>query len=311
MNMELGVLFSNLVGLFLIIAVGFAAVRLKVLKPEASDPLNRLLMNISLPATLFTSMLREFDPSFLRDGLWVCGLATFMFLFNAAASTLLARLLRIRQGRRGTWAFSCTFCNNGFMGFPITYAVFGADGLALAAMLGIPFNLLIYSLGVWQISQDGTGSGQKTSLRKILITPINISILLGLGFYLLQIPVPEMLRTPLDHLSNITTPLSMFLTGMCLAGGSLVEIFRERDAFSLSIVRLAVLPLAAWAMIRWIPLENPLVSAVTLLILAMPCPAVGTILADIHGGDKELAAKGICLTSLLCIVSLPLFAMLL
>ena len=51
--------------------VGFAAVRTRVLPAQASAPMTSLLMKITLPATIFSSMFRPFDPSFLRDALTI------------------------------------------------------------------------------------------------------------------------------------------------------------------------------------------------------------------------------------------------
>ena len=63
--MDMAVLFSSLMGLFLLIGVGFFAVRAGLLPAEASKPLSTLLMKITLPATVLTSLLQPFDPSFL------------------------------------------------------------------------------------------------------------------------------------------------------------------------------------------------------------------------------------------------------
>ena len=66
--MDLSVLFSNLVGLFLLIGVGFFAVRARLLPAESSKPMSTLLMKVTVPATIIHSMLRPFDPGFLRLG---------------------------------------------------------------------------------------------------------------------------------------------------------------------------------------------------------------------------------------------------
>ena len=55
-------------GLFLLIAVGFAAVRLNIVPASVSKPMSSLLMKITLPATVFISMIRPFDSSFLILG---------------------------------------------------------------------------------------------------------------------------------------------------------------------------------------------------------------------------------------------------
>ena len=123
--MSVTVLLSSLVGLFLLIGVGFLAVRTKVLSASASAPLTALLMKITLPATIVLSMLRPFDPSFLRDALVLFAIGFCFHLSYIGISWLLARLFRVPQGRRGMWNTCCAFCNNGFMGYPVAYAIFG------------------------------------------------------------------------------------------------------------------------------------------------------------------------------------------
>ena len=300
-------------GLFLLIGAGYAAVRLKLLPASASQGFTSLLLRITLPFTIFTSMLRPFDPGFLRDGALVVGISFLLFLLYAALSLWLsARLFSVPAGRRGTWMLCATFCNNGFMGFPVAYALFGDEGLALAAVLGIPFNLLMYSLGLWQLSldrEDGRRAG--FSWRSVLLNNINIALFLGLIAYLTQLPIPQLLLTPMEHLSNITTPLSMLITGMSLAVHPLSDLFRDRDAVTCSCTRLVLFPLLSWLLLLPLPLANPLVGQVILVIMSMPSAAVTTALAQRYQGSEELAARSVCLSALLCTVTLPLISLLL
>lgn len=313
MELSIAVLLSNLVGLFSLIGVGFVAVRAKVLPAAATGPLTSLLLKIALPATIFSSMIRPFDPGFVRDAATVIVIGTVLYVGYALLSGGLARLFRVPQGRRGMWMMCVTFSNNGFMGFPVAYALFGEEGLALAVMLGVPFNLLIYSLGAKQISLDQPEGTQasKLSWKTVLFSAVNLSILLGLVFYCCQLPVPEAVLTPIQHLSNITTPLSMIITGMNLAVGRLPDLFRDRDALTCVCTRLVILPLLTWAALLLLPVGNPLVVSVLLVIAAMPSPAVASAMAERYDGCRELAARAVCLSSLLCIVTLPLISLLL
>ena len=310
--MSFETLLTNLVGLFLLIAVGFGAVRGRLIPAEASRPLSALLLKITLPATIFTSMVRPFDPAFVRDSVTIFLLGMACFLSYGALSLGAARLCRVPEGRRGIWSFCATFCNNGFMGYPVAQALFGSEGLALAVILGIPFNLLVYTMGAKMVcldrAKDGTAPG--LSLRSALISPINASILLGLAAYCLQLPVPEMVMMPLGHLSNVTTPLSMFVTGMNLAQGRAADILRDRDAFTSTALRLLILPLLTAGALHLLPISGELVKGVTLVILSMPAPAVATILAEQYRGNTELGARIVFLSSLLCIVTIPLMTLL-
>ncbi|MCF2662460.1 AEC family transporter [Pseudoflavonifractor phocaeensis] len=310
--MSVTVLLSSLVGLFLLIGVGFLAVRTKVLSASASAPLTALLMKITLPATIVLSMLRPFDPSFLRDALVLFAIGFVFHLSYIGISWLLARLFRVPQGRRGMWNTCCAFCNNGFMGYPVAYAIFGEEGLALAVMLGVPFNLLLYTLGAKMVSLDGSGAGEtRVSWKKVIFSMINLAIVVGLVLYCFQVSVSEVVKTPLQHLANVTTPLSMFITGMNLAANRVADVVRDRDAITASLTRLVLLPLATWGVLSLLPIANPMVVGVTLVIMSMPSAVATVVLGEQYGGCTQLAARTVCLSSLLCVVTIPLMVCLL
>lgn len=311
MGIPIPVLLNNLVGLFLLLGAGFASAKLKFLSDAAAGHFTALLMKVTLPATIFTAMLRPFDAAFLKDSVVIFLLGLGLFLASAMLCVPAVRLFRVKEGGRGMWMICCTFCNNGFMGYPVILALFGEDALALAAMMGISFNLLVYTLGARQVLLDAQpGQSVVLSWKKLIFTGVNASTVLGLVFFCLQLAVPAAILTPLQHLANITTPLSMFLIGMTLARGSLGEAFRERDVFSACLMRLLILPVLTWAVLKLLPIGNPMIPWVALITVAMPAPAVSGVLAEQYGCNTKLSAQIVFLSSLLCIVTIPLVAML-
>ena len=311
--MDIAVLFSNLVGLFLLIGVGFFAVRMNVLPIQAAKPMSALLMKITVPATVVSSMLRPFDPAFLRLGLSILAVGTVLFALFAALSLGLAPLCRVPRGRRGMWCCCATFCNNSFMGFPVALAVLGEEGLALTVILAIPFNLMAYSIGARMVCMDadGAGAAPAVSWKRALFSTINLATLVGTVLYITQLPVPEAVQTPLRHLSNVTTPLSMIITGMNLSQGSLADVVRDRDAFTASAMRLLLFPLIAWGVMRCIPGLDGLVMGAALLNMSMPAPAAATLMGEEYGGNVQIGSLIIFLSSLLCVATIPLISLLL
>ena len=311
--MDIAVLFSNLVGLFLLIGVGFFAVRMNVLPIQAAKPMSALLMKITVPATVVSSMLRPFDPAFLRLGLSILAVGTVLFALFAALSLGLAPLCRVPRGRRGMWCCCATFCNNSFMGFPVALAVLGEEGLALRVILAIPFNLMAYSIGARMVCMDadGAGAAPASSWKRALFSTINLATLVGTVLYITQLPVPEAVQTPLRHLSNVTTPLSMIITGMNLSQGSLADVVRDRDAFTASAMRLLLFPLIAWGVMRCIPGLDGLVMGAALLNMSMPAPAAATLMGEEYGGNVQIGSRIIFLSSLLCVATIPLISLLL
>lgn len=305
--------FSNLLGLFLLIGVGYGAVRLNFVPSSATQVFSSLLMKITLPATVLVSLVQPYDPAFLHDGVLIVVLGGALLSLYGLISWWSARFFRVSGAKKGVWVFACMFSNNGFMGFPIALALFHQEGLALAVFLGIPFNLLAYTLGAKLMcsSREDHGGEPAPSLVSILCTPVNAATLLGVALYLAQLSIPTVLSTPLTHLSNITTPLSMIVTGMTLAAGKASDLLRDKDVFSSCFMRLLVLPLLTWGILVLLPISNPLVVGVTLIIMAMPSPAITAILAQTYSADTAFAARAVFLSSLLCLVSIPLISLLL
>ena len=211
MHLDFMVVFSNLFGLFLLIAAGAFGVRMKLIKPEASQHFTALLLKITLPCTIFISLVtREYDPSFLRDSLIMLALSLITYPSLQLISTAVCRLLKIPAGKRGLWTFASTYSNNGFMGYPVCLALFGPEGLALAVIFGIGFNVYVYSIGAMAVASDAGVAADRPSLKKILFTGVNAATLLSLLFYFGQIPLPKVAVMPLTYLQHHDAPLHVY-----------------------------------------------------------------------------------------------------
>ena len=181
MQLDIGMVFSSLIGLFLLMGVGWVSVKTKIVPPAASAPMSSLLLKVTLPCTIFSSLAtREFDSAFLVDGVIIIVIGLVLFPLYAALSWGISKVLKVPAGRRGIWSFGATFCNNGFMGFPVALALFGEEGLALAVMFGVPFNLLVYTLGVRMVCADCGTDAQPVNLVRTLLSNINIALILSL-----------------------------------------------------------------------------------------------------------------------------------
>ena len=309
---------SSVFGLFSLIAVGYFVAKAKILPMTATAPFSRFLLTVALPCSVFNSLQREYDPAFITDILWVLVLAFVLMSAMLYLGRGAAKLLKIDRSHRGVWAYGTAFSNFGFMGFPIILTFFGPTGLALAGVFSLPANILFYSLGLSTIFEDvpeAKMNAAKEPLWKKIVTPVNVGAALGILFYFLRITVPTAIATPLTHLGNVTTPLSMVVTGMNLANGNPVEIFRDRDALLGSVCRLIVSPLLIFGFFKllvfFIPTFNPFIVGIFVVLFAMPAASVVTILAELYGADKNFAAKSVFLTSLLSILTIPLMTLLL
>lgn len=313
MNLDFFTVASNLISLFAIIAVGYAALRSGILDDNASHVFSAFLMKITLPCTIFLSLAqREYDPKFIHDGIIIIIAGIIVFSFLLYASRYVSAFLKVPQNCRGVWAFTAAFSNSGFMGFPIALALFGTEGLALSVMLNISFNITIYTIGAMEIIRDNPAhDGQKMDMKAIIFSGINISTLLSLIFYFGRINIPTVIATPMIYLSNITTPISMIIIGMALARTKGSEIFRNIHAWTNTLFSLIIYPAMLCLLLKIFPLsENPLVSAVLILIIAMPSASVTAVICELYHGNINFAAKVMFLQNLFSVLTIPFICML-
>ena len=309
---------TSVFGLFMLIAVGYFVAKCKVLPAGATGPFSRFLLTVALPCSIFNSLQRAYDPAFIKDILWVLVLGVVFMIGLLVLGRIAAKVLRIDRSHRGVWAYAAAYSNFGFMGFPIILTFFGETGLALAGVFSLPANILFYSWGLSTVLQDvpeDRKNAEKEPLWKKIVTPVNVAAVLGILFYFLRIIVPNAIATPLTHLGNVTTPLSMVVTGMNLASGNPAAIFKNRDALLATAGRLVVSPLVVFAvcqlLLALIPGFNPFIVGIFVVLFAMPSASVVTILAELYGADKTFAAQIVFLTSLLSILTIPFMTLLL
>lgn len=309
MQLDFFVVMSNLASLFALIAVGYFAVKLGIINTESQHHFVILLMKITLPCTIFISLVqREYDPAFIHDSLIIimAGLVGYPFMLYFSRCVL-AGIFGVHKGQRGIWSFLCAFNNSGFMGFPIALSLFGAEGLALSVMMNISFNATIYTLGAIEIARDNPGHDSNgLSMKSIIFSSINISTALSLIFYFGRINIPATIATPLSYISRITTPLSMMIIGMTLAHSKVADMFTDIHAWTATIMRLIIYPALWLVMVKVFPLgANPLVGAVYVLIMSMPGASVTVGMCEMYHGDIDFAAKIMFIQNILCMVTIP------
>jgi len=308
--MEYAVVIETVIVLFLLLGVGYVCGRFGIVSEHASKDLTRILMDVALPCMVFTAMVREYDAELMKSGFWMIGISFAMIFLGWGISFVLRKLFRVPNSKKGVWIFLSAFPNSGFMGYPIANAIFGSEGLFLAVMMNIATHICTYTIGIKTIGLDAEGS-RKMQWSHILKSNANIGIALGLLFFFAQIPVPAPIFTTLGYLGDLTLPLSLFVVGLTLARGRFRDVVKNKDAFSASFMRLIIGPLTIFGLVSLLPIpEGSLMFGVAVLIAAMPCAALSLVFAEEYDVDSDTAGSGIFISSLLCVLTIPLMMLL-
>ena len=154
--------------------------------------------------------------------------------------------------------------------------------------------------------QQGKLQGTVEIVKKIFNIGV-IACIAAMLLYFLQTPVPSFLQAFITNLGNLTAPLSMMIIGASLAQMPLKELFLDKKLLLFSLVKLLLLP-AVWMIMVNRVAEQEILRGVCLVMMATPAGSMTAMLAQQYGGDCETASRGVALTTVLSVITMPLLA---
>lgn len=154
--------------------------------------------------------------------------------------------------------------------------------------------------------QQGKLQGTVEIVKKIFNIGV-IAFIAAMLLYFLQTPVPSFLQAFITNLGNLTAPLSMMIIGASLAQMPLKELFLDKKLLLFSLVKLLLLP-AVWMIMVNRVAEQEILRGVCLVMMATPAGSMTAMLAQQYGGDYETASRGVALTTVLSVITMPLLA---
>ena len=284
------------------IVTGFICRKLGAITEEGTGTLSNIVVKVILPFYLFNAIVSS-DSGIGAQGVGLAvGLSTLMFLVSGLIAVLFSRLVRAPEEDRGVYMFE-TMCGNvTYIGIPVCAAVLGGDSAFYASLLNIPYNLLCFSLGIFLLAG-------KASFRRIL-NPAFLSGVAAAILYSLKIHLSSVITDACAFIGQATSPCAMIVIGSVLASVPLRSIFSEWRAIPYVALRLFGTAAVILLLTKFLSID-PILRGVLVLMAAMPAATNSTMLCTIYGGNRELSAKLIFLSTALSIVSIPLWAMIL
>lgn len=296
-------LLQQMIILFIYMAVGYGCAKTGKLDLEKSRTISWLVINIANPALLISSAVNG-EKGIAPDKLLEAAvLAVAMFAVLMVLGWIAPKLLHVSGDDVGTYKLMTVFNNIGYMGFPVIAATYGNEALLYAAIFTLPFNMLIYTYGIRIVNQKNSGK-VGFQWRSIL----NVGVVSGITaiiLYLGNVPVPQFFKSTVSGLGALTAPLSMMAIGISLARIRLKELFTDMKLLAYTAVKLLVIPVAGTLLVVRI-LDNDLLSHVCMIMLATPVASMVVMLAQQYESNFELAAKGVALTTVLSVVTIPI-----
>lgn len=267
---------------FAIVLAGYLCGRFKLLGPGGSEALNGFTYYAALPALFFGSLAKVelaqiFNWSYL--GAYLLGMAVV-----GVAALVVGRLVFGARGAAlAVQNMAALFSNTGYMGIPLAITAFG-QGAALPAILATVVNgALIMGLYIlWIEAERSEGSHllhvARDAVAGVFRSPLVLSAIAGIACSALQVSVPKPVLTFCDIIGAAAPPAALFAMGLFMVGKSFKGDLVEVGLFS--ALKLALHPLATFAIVLWLVDLVPLWREVLLLMAALPTGSLVFVLAS-------------------------------
>ena len=128
--------------------------------------------------------------------------------------------------------------------------------------------------------------------------------MLTLILFFTKIPVPYVAAKTIEMVSSLTAPLSMMVIGASLAVISVKEMITDRKMLLFVVIRQFILPITL-SLLVFSVLSNQLLCGVCMIMLSTPVGSMTSMLAEEYNGNYELASKGVAITTIVSVISLP------
>ena len=300
--MNVNALSEQMVLLFVLIFVAYIASKVGLLPKNSNKVIADLVVNITNPATILYAVGTSSHALSNTAVLGILGLTIVVLGGQMLLGSGYTKALRLKADTAGVYRFMLVFSNCGFLGYPVLRALYGGEAVFVASMYVLIFQILSFTYGVRQISA-GSAASREFDIKKFC-TPMVITSLLALVLYLTNVRFHPMVLETLSLLDRITSPASMLVIGCVLASYPLKTIFGRWHVYLFCVVRLIVIPVIVWAILRLF-ITDSLILGVMVVLSAMPAATNTVLLTAKYGGDEPTAASGLFLSTLLSLITLP------
>lgn len=299
----------SLIKIFLIILPGVYFGRKQLIDEKQCEGISSIVVNLAWPCLIIDALQMDFSVKLLVNSGILLLASVGILILAYIVGTALCKIIKTEKDMTYLMIYMLLFSNTGFMGIPVCETLYGAEGVFYAALMDSLSDIFVFTVGAVLIKKS-TGAVIKNNPKE-LITPGLISILIGVGLFLFDTKLPAVLGECLSIIGGMTTPLAMFIIGYKLGRMGLKAMVGDKTAYFACAARLLILPALIVLILMLSQVEMSILLKVIAMQCAMPVATCTVIFVEQYRGNTDFASKTVLLSTLLSVLTIPVFAMVL
>lgn len=281
---------------FLIMIFGYLLNSAGVLQKQFAGEVSRFVLHVTLPALLFFNIFTS--QVSLEKELPLVAAGVLGTLITIPLVWFLAQ--RVSRGDRATFIHGAFRGNMAIIGLAWVENAYGFSGLAQAELL-IAFIVIIYNVAAVLLftcySADKDFSW-KLLVKKVGRNPLILSVILGLLLRESGWRLPQVVLNAGMEVGSVTLPMAL----LCIGASFDFDQFRigSMAVFGAVAIKLLLVPIVLITFGLVFHLE-PQAMGVLLLLATVPSASVSFVIAQAMGGNSQMAANIVGLSTLLSV----------
>lgn len=308
MSVSFATIISAALPVFILLALGYALRRTRILTGESDTSLMKLVIRVFYPCLYFDYVIGNPSLQSARNlvaaPLIGFGTVTGGFLL----AFLVGKLLGLQKGKGlRTFAFCSGVYNYGFIPIPVMLALFGDRGtMGVLLVHNVGIELAIWTAGIMLLA----GGIRGRALMNIFNPPIvALAVALLVNAVGLDSKVPGWLDQTISLLAGCCVPV-----GIILAGAMIADLFKQQQLLAQPrvvagsiLIRLGILPVLFLLLAALMPGLSVELKRVIMIQAAMPAGIMPIVLARHYGGDTSVAVRVVLATTVASVMTMPLW----
>ena len=292
--------------LFVVMMIGFALVKFRVVKPKHSVALSRLALYMLMPSSIINAFNVDMTSEIMVGLALAFGVGLILHLLFLGLDRIFAKVGRGTAVERASIMYS----NSINIIIPIVGFVLGEEWI-------------IYSLGYMSVQLFFTWShgvglfdhSKGINLKRIFLNPNIIAILVGLYLVIMRVKLPAFVTDITSSFGGVLGYIGMLIAGMTAAGLDFKKMAKYPRLYLTTAMRVIVCPILSLAVLLLIRLIVKIPNTTEILLvsfLATMTPSAATVmqLAQIHDTEIEYSVAINIMTTLVACITMPLLVVL-
>lgn len=287
MGSQLLLIIEQIVIMMALMAVGYVIYKIRMIDDYTTKQLSSIILYVVVPCIMLVSFTQEYSyDKFI--GFFIALIASFVIIFIGIFAG------RIILGKdTGLEQYACGFSNAGIIGIPLVSSVLGTDYVFYVSAFFAAFFITTWTYGEYLIEGPG-----HVNLKKVITNPVVICTVVGIGLFVFNVKLPDILKSACNSIGGLNTPLGMMMLGTYIAKEDLGKMFKNKMCYLVSLIRLIIVPLICLFILKFVYVPFEQIKMVLLICACSPCAATLAMFSQMCGKDYSYGARMVSLSTL-------------